>query len=127
MTQVSGVNIEQPTYDAVIKKTFTKIDGRPSRKNRDNLLVEVEKVLVCLNVPRFDWSSKYGLLAKTRGETKLEEPTGREYKEPSNEEPPATRPKIKKKWSALKKEIKKEAWDCYKTLFYTRLRTCKAV
>ena len=51
MTHVTGVDIEQPTYDAVIKKTFTKIDRCPSRRNRDNLLIKVEKVLVCVSVP----------------------------------------------------------------------------
>ena len=93
MTQVSGSNTDQPTYDAVIKKTFTKIDGRPSRRNRDNFLVEVEKVFVCVSVPGFDWSSKYGPLAKTRGGTKWGELTGKEYEEPSNKEPLGTRRK----------------------------------
>ena len=107
MTQVSGANTEQHTYDAVMKKTFTRIDGRPSRQNRDNLLVEVEKVLVDVSVPGFDWSIRYGLLAETRGGTEWKELTGKDYEEPSDEEPPATRPKIKKKWSVLKKRNKK--------------------
>ena len=107
MAHVTGVNIEQPTYDAVIKKTFTKINGCPSRRNRDNLLVEVEKFLVCVSVSGFDWASKYGLLAKTRGGTEWEQLTGKVYEEPSNEEPADTRPHIKKKWKEEKKERKK--------------------
>ena len=99
--------MEQHTYDAVSKKTFAKIGGRPSRRNRDNFLVEVEKVFVCVSVPGFDWSSKYGPLAKTRGGTKWGELTGKEYEEPSNEEPADTRPNIKNKWKEEKKERKK--------------------
>ena len=51
MTHFSGVNIRQPTYDAIIKKTFTEIQDRPSRRQKDNLLVEVEMVLVGVSVP----------------------------------------------------------------------------
>ena len=109
MTQVSGVNIEQPTYDAVIKKTFTKIDGSPSRQNRDDLFIEVEKVLVCVSVPGFDWSGKYSLPAETRGGTEWKQFTGNEYEEPINKEPTDTRPYIKKKWSEEKeKKVKSQ-------------------
>ena len=55
MTYFSGVNARQPTYDAIIKKTFTEIYERPSRRQRDNLLVEVEKVLVGVSVPVETW------------------------------------------------------------------------
>ena len=127
MTQVSGANTEQPTYDAVIKKTFTKIDGRPSRRNRDNLLIEVEKVLVCLIVPGFDWARKYGLLAETREGTEWEQLTGKVYEEPSNEEPTDTHPHIKKKWKEEKKERKKVKWDSYKTSCYKRFGACNTV
>ena len=46
MTHSSGVNARQPTYDAIIKKTFTEINERPTRRQKDNLLIEVEKILV---------------------------------------------------------------------------------
>ena len=82
---------------------------------------------MCVNVPVFDWFSKYGLLAKTRGGTEWEELTGKEYEEPSNEEPPATRPKMKKKRIVQKQGRKKEKRDCYKTSCYTRFGACKAV
>ena len=111
MTQVSGVNTEQPTYDAVVKKTFANIDGRSSRQNRDNLLVEVEKDLVYVSVRRFDWASNFGLLAKTRGGTEWEQLTGKVYEEPSNEEPADTRPHIKNKWKEEKQERKLSCGD----------------
>ena len=73
MTHYSGVNARQPTYDVAIKKTFTKIDERPSRRQKDNLLVEVEMVLVGVSVPAFNWASRFGLLAETRGGPAYEE------------------------------------------------------
>ena len=63
MTQVSGANTEEPTYDAVIKKTSPRIsECLPTRQSRDRLLNEVEHVLVDISCPAFFWSGKYGLL-----------------------------------------------------------------
>ena len=67
MTFVSGAIVRQTTYNAILKKTFTKIDARPTRRNKDNLLDEVKKVWVGVCVSGFDWASRYGLLAETRG------------------------------------------------------------
>ena len=67
MTHSSGANARQPTYDAMIKKTFTEINERPTRRQKDNLLIELKKVLVGVIVPGFNWASKFGLLAETRG------------------------------------------------------------
>ena len=66
MTHSSGVNAREPTYDAIIKKTFTEINERPTRTKKDNLLVEVKKVLVGVSVPGFNWASRYRLLVETR-------------------------------------------------------------
>ena len=66
MTHSSGVNARQPTYDAIIKKTFTEINEQPTKRQKVNLLVEVKKVLVGVSVPGFNWASRYGLLAETR-------------------------------------------------------------
>ena len=52
--------------------------------------------------PGFDGSSKYGLLAETRGGTEGKEPTGKDYKESSDMETPMIRPKIKKDGQILK-------------------------
>ena len=126
-TQASGATIDQLTYDDVVNKTFTKIDDHPTRKNRDNLLVEVEKILVCVSVPGFDWHRKCGLLGKTRGGEGYTALSGIDYEGPINDEPAATCRYIKKKWSEAKKEWKKEKWDAYKTSCYTRITACKAV
>ena len=104
MTHFSGVNARQPTYDAIIKKTFTEIDKRPSRRQKDNLLVKVEKVLVGVSVPGFNWASRFGLLAETRGGPGYEQLSGKVYKHPSNEEALEIYPNIKKKWKPEKKK-----------------------
>ena len=51
----------------------------------ETTVIEVEKVLVCVSVPGFDWASKYGLLAERRGGTEWEQLTVKVYEEPSNE------------------------------------------
>ena len=56
---------------------------------------------MAVSVPGYEWSSKYGLLTKTRGGTEWKELTGKNCEEPSDGEPPMTCPKIKKKWSVL--------------------------
>ena len=104
MTHSSGVNDRQPTYDAIIKKTFTEIHERPTRRQKDNLLVEVEKVPVGVSVQGFNWASMYGLLAETRGGEAYEALSGKVYRHPSNEEPPKLYPNMKKKYKIAKKE-----------------------
>ena len=97
MTHSIGVNARQPTYDAITKKIFTKINERPTRRQKDNLLIEVEKVLVGVSVPDFNWVSKFGLLAETRGGPAYEQLSGEVYMHRLNEEPPEISPHIKKK------------------------------
>ena len=103
MTHSSGVNARQPTYFAIIKKTFTEINERPTRRQKDNLLIEVEKVLVGVSVSGFNWASKFGLLPETRRGPAYEQLSGEVYMHPSNEEPPKIFPHIKKKWKISKK------------------------
>ena len=104
MTHSSGVNASQATYDAIIKKTFTEINKRPTRRQKDNLLVEVKKVLVGVSVPGFNWASRYGLLAETRGGPAYEALSGKVYMHPSNEEPAELYPNMKKKYKIAKKD-----------------------
>ena len=66
MTYSNGASARQLSYNAIIKKTFTEINDRPTRRQKDNLLVEVETFLVAISVPGFNWSSKYELLAEKR-------------------------------------------------------------
>ena len=54
MTYSNGASARQLSYDAIIKKTFTEINERPTRRQKDNLLVEVKKVLVGVSVPGFN-------------------------------------------------------------------------
>ena len=120
MCPSNDVNARQPTYDAIIKKTFTKIDDRPTRKNKDNLLVEVKQFLVGVSAPSFDWASRYGLLAETRGGQAYQTMSGMVYRDPDKEEPQEICPKIKKKWSVVKREQKRAEYSNYKTACYTR-------
>ena len=86
-TSVSGATVRQTTYDANLKKTFTKIDARLTRRNKDNLLTEVKKVCVGVCVSGFDWASRYGLLAETRGGPAYEVLPGLTYIEPDQDDP----------------------------------------
>ena len=127
MTHSSGVNASQPTYDAIIKKTFTEINERPTGRQKDNLLVEVKKVLVGVSVPGFNWSSKYGFLAETRGGPAYERLLGKAYAHPPNEEPPKVYPNMRKKWKSGKKEKMEAEWNMYKTACFTRFGACDAI
>ena len=77
------------------------------RDKKDNLLVEVEKVLVGVSVPGFNWASRYGLLAETRGGEAYEARSGKAYRHPPNEEPPKLYPNMKKKYKA-----RVTVWNC---------------
>ena len=103
MTHSSGVNASQPTYDAIIKKTFTEIKESTTRRQKDNLLVEVEKFLVGVSVPGFNWASRYDLLAETRGGEAYEKLSGKAYRHPPNEEYPELYPNMKQKNKIAKK------------------------
>ena len=87
MPAISGITVRQTAYDATIKKTFTKIDRRPTRRMKDNLLTEVKKVLVGVCVTEFEWATKYGLLVKIIGQTEFETLTGIVYKVPPENNP----------------------------------------
>ena len=84
MNQVSGTNTKQPTYDAAIKKTFSRITQRPSRQDRDELMNQVEHVLVEINVSSFEWSCKHGLLTEVRPATGYHTLSGKDHVEPSD-------------------------------------------
>ena len=94
MTTITGANTEQPTYDAIIKKTFSRIHERPTRQDRDQLHKEVEHVLVDINVPHLEWSGKYGLLAEARTQTTYRNLSVNTYHEPSRTEPAMSDPTI---------------------------------
>ena len=111
MTHVSGANARKPTYVAIIKKTFTEINDRPTRRQKDNLLVEVDKVLVGVSVPGLNWASRFGLLAETRGGPSYDHLSGKVYMHHSNKEPPEIFRHIKKKWKIAKKERKRHGME----------------
>ena len=87
MTSISGITVRQTAYDSIIKKTFTRIDRRPTRRMKDNLLNEVKKVCVGVCVAGFDWSSKYGLIAEIIGGAAYQVLTGITYTDPPEEDP----------------------------------------
>ena len=68
---------EQATYDAVIKKTFTRMLGcPPTRRSVDTLRKEVEHVMVNISTPHWGWSAKYGLLPEIKPAAKYITTTG---------------------------------------------------
>ena len=87
MAVISGITIGQNAFDATIKKTFTKIDVKPTRRVKDNLLTEVKKVLVGVCVTGFIFTSKYGLLVEIIGKTEFDTLSGKNYQEPPEGDP----------------------------------------
>ena len=94
MTAISGASAEQTTYDAVIQKTFSPIQGRPTRQDRDKLHKEVEHVLVDISVPGLVWFERYGLLAEVRSQTAYINISGETYYKPSRNNPEMYDPAI---------------------------------
>ena len=88
MAVIGGIAIGQSAFDATIKKTFTKIDVKPTRRLKDNLLTEVKKVLVGVNVTGFSFASKYGLLVEVIGKDEFDTLSGRVYQEPPEHDSP---------------------------------------
>ena len=93
MTPASEANCEQLTYDAVIKKTFTRItECPPTRRSVDTLRKEVEHVLVEISVPTFFWSGKYSLLGEIRPTAAYITLFRLNYRKPDDEDPDLTHP-----------------------------------
>ena len=66
MTYSNGASARQLSYDAIIKKTFTEINDLPTRRQKDNLLVKVKKVLVAASRPYLLDQLKPGTLTATK-------------------------------------------------------------
>ena len=79
MAVISGITIRQNAFDATIKKTFTKIDVKPTRRLKDNLFTKVKKVLVGVNVTGSLFASNYGLLVEVIGKTEFDTLSGKIY------------------------------------------------
>ena len=95
------------------RATYQETKRQPSRRSQN--------IPSGVSVPGFNWASKFGLLAETRGGPAYEQLAGRVNMHPLNEEPPEIFPHIKKKWKIAKKEQKRVEWNMYKTACYTRL------
>ena len=91
MTPASEANCEQLTYNAVIRKIFTRItEFPPTRRSVDTLRKEVKHVLVEISVPAFFWSGKYGLLDEVRPTAAYNTSSELNYRKPDDEEPDPT-------------------------------------
>ena len=77
MAVLCGITLRQSAFDATIKKTFTKISEKPTRRMKDNLLTEVKKVLVGVNVTGFEFASKYGLIVEVIGKQEFDTLSGK--------------------------------------------------
>ena len=87
MAVLCGITLRQSAFDATIKKTFTKIDEKPTRRSKDNLLTKVKKVLVGVNVTGFTFASKYGLLVEVIGKTEFDTLSVKNYLQPPEDDP----------------------------------------
>ena len=122
-----GARAEQPTYDAVLCKKCSPIEGRPTRRKKDKLLKEVEYVLVEVSVPNLKGFSKYWLLGETRPASKFKKLSGKTYRQPSDGEPVRTNTSIKKTNGKYRKDKRRDRWNGYRTSWYTRQGALKAV
>ena len=118
----SEAAFEQSTYDATIKKTFTRItDCPPTRRSVDTLRKEVEHVLVNISAPDFGWSEKHGLLAKIKPRAEYTTISGGLVYVPVDEdEPGLTYRRIRQSNSKYRKKKRMIAWSAYCTSWYTR-------
>ena len=66
---------------SVIARPFTRIPGKPSWEEKENLLEEAEEMALEMEVS-YDWSDGYGLLAEVQGAAKYLVTTGLAYVEP---------------------------------------------
>ena len=118
MAVISGITIRQNAFDATIKKTFTKIDVKPTRRMKDNLLTEVKKVLVGVCVTGFEFASKYGLLVEIIGKTEFDNLSGKDYKAPPENDP-------REKDIADKGE--RRIYENFMVACFTRSGACEAI
>ena len=118
MTSISGITVRQTTYDSIIKKIFTRIDRRPTRRMKDNLLTEVKKVCVGVCVSGFDWASRYGLIAEIIGGAEYEVLTGLAYTEPPKEDP---------RENCFAKGSDRREYVNFMTACFTRFGACEAI
>ena len=82
MAVLCGITLRQSAFDATIKKTFTKIGEKPTRRMEDNLFTEVKKVLVGVNLTGFEFASKYGLIVEVIGKQEFDTLSGKNYTPP---------------------------------------------
>ena len=75
MMPIAGANMEQPAFNYTIKKTFTRIHGRPLRRDQATLHKEIEHVFIYISVTCFDWSGQYGLLAEAKAKAVVDSGT----------------------------------------------------
>lgn len=74
---------QQAVYDKIRAMLFTRIHGRPARRQYDKLLEECADVAVLLQLPAYPWSDKYGILAEVLGAQEYLTTTGLVYVEPT--------------------------------------------
>ena len=120
MTIITGAHAELPVYNSAIKKNFSKINGRPSRRDRNTLHKEVEHVLIEVSVQCFEYSGKYGLLTEARTATAYSNLNHLNYTRPSSVEHKMADPDNTDVTSAFEKEKQKAEWNRMHTLWYTR-------
>ncbi len=111
----SAINtLEQTTYETVRSTSFTKIQGRPTRSNYENLMKEASNLASKLDDITYDWSRSptgkdCGLLAKIIGEDEYQHLTGLTWVQ---ETKPATHdPNINDTKAIHTRKQMKQEWD----------------
>ena len=103
MTKASSARqTQKAASDGVREKKFTKINGRPSRKDYTRLCKEVQAASTQEYIP-YEGAEDNGYLAEILGSTKYTALTGLEYEKP-NAKPSTVHPDIDDYTSDEKKE-----------------------
>ena len=123
--KISRASSEQSAYDLIRAAPFTKIHGRPTRRNRDDLEEEVRVALCSAKVPGFAWSGDYGLLGELMEPAEYTTLTGETFVQVT--EPAAFDPSIIATTTEFQMKKKTAIWDQIRESFYIRQGTLQAV
>ena len=108
--------LKETIQSSVIARPFTRIPGKPSWEDKENLLEEAEEMSLEMEVS-YNWSDGYGLLAEVQGAAKYLVTTGLAYVAPVRPDAPrhkyaseSSRDKTMKR-KRISQYLKVSVWD----------------
>ena len=123
--KISSTSAEQSAYEAIRAAPFTKIQGRPTRRCRDDLEEEAKIALCGAKVPGFEWAGEFGLLGELMNAANYTTLSGETYVEET--EPKPFDPSITTGTSDFQVKKKCAVWDQKRESYYTRQGTLQGV